>query len=736
MTTASWKKRLFPHLLVAIALLMIAPVGFVSSAHGQATWQQIPIPPLPAFHPAEPRRIALPNGMVIFLQEDHELPLIDGSIRIRGGSQQESAAKVGLVDLYGEVWRTGGTKTQTGDQMDDYLEARAAKVETNGGGDSTSIGWSCLKADFDDVFKIVVDLLHEPEFRGDKLELAQSQLEESIARRNDNPASIAARESLKLAYGADSPYARQAEYATILAVKRDDLLNWHKQYAHPNNIIVGISGDFDSAVMEAKLKTAFASWPKGPAASKAKVEIHPAKPGYYLVSKDDVNQSNVRMVAPGTDRRNPDYFAIEVFNEVMGGGFSSRLVQDIRTRLGLAYSVGGGIGTSFDHPGVTRFVLGTKSESTVQAIQAVYADVDDLQKKPITDEEIKRARDSILNSFIFNFDTPDKVLHERMAYEFYGYPLNFLEQYRVGIEKATVADVNRVAGKYLHKDQLAVLVVGNPKDFDKPLSDLGPVTNVDIAIPPPPGQQSEASPPPGAAAGAGTPSATAPTVSNPEGIALAAKVVEKMCGAAKLKSVRAMHAKLTQQAKDEPASQMDMTILYPDRMHLAMESPMGPMTVVFTPAGAYMSAQGQVRPIPPSAAKESLDQIKRDPTFIAAHSDDAKFTFTANGSEKVSNVDAKIVDVNADGTTVRWYIDPASGLLLRESYTATNNSGSFRGETDLADWKVFDGVNLPTRHTNRQDGKESSVVTFTEVHINPEVDPKLFDKPSTPTPAQ
>jgi predicted Zn-dependent peptidase/outer membrane lipoprotein-sorting protein len=579
--------------------------------------------------------------------------------------------------------------------------------------------------------------LHGPEFRADKLELAQSQFEESIARRNDNPASIAARESIKLAYGPNSPYARQAEYATILAVKRDDLLAWHKQYVHPNNMIVGISGDFDSAAMEAKLKTAFASWPKGPAAAKAKVEINPAKPGYYLVSKEDVNQSNVRMVAPGTDRRNPDYFAIEVFNEVMGGGFSSRLVQDIRTKLGLAYSVGGGIGTSFDHPGVTRFVLGTKSESTVQAIQALYGDVDDLQKKPITEEEIKRAKDSILNSFIFNFDTPDKVLHERMAYEFYGYPLNFLEQYRAGIEKANVAEVNRVAGKYLHKDQLAVLVVGNPKDFDKPLSELGPVTNIDITIPPPPGEPSGSkASSPASSDGPSSSSTPGPAASNPEGKALAAKVVEKMGGAAKLKSVRSMNAKVAQQGKDEPASQMVLTILYPDRMHLAMDSPMGPMTVVFAPTGAFMAAQGQVRPIPASAAKESLDEIKRDPTFIASHSDDPKFTFTANGSEKVNNVDTKIVDVNADGTAVRWYIDPATGMLLRESYSATNNAGPFKGETDLSEWKVVDGVSVPTRQINRQDGKESSVVTFTEVHINPEVDPKLFDKPSAAPPAQ
>jgi len=192
------------------------------------------------------------------------------------------------------------------------------------------------------------------------------------------------------------------------------------------------------------------------------------------------------MVQLGTTRKNPDYYAIEVFNEAFGGGFSSRLFSDIRSAKGLAYAVGGGIGTAFDHPGILRMSVGTKSQSTAESIQAIYQEIDDLTKRPITEDEIKRARDSILNSFIFNFDTPEKVLRERMAYEFYGYPPDFLERYRAGIEKVSTADVARVAAKYLHKDQLAVLVVGNTSGFDKPLASLGQVTPVDITIPPPP----------------------------------------------------------------------------------------------------------------------------------------------------------------------------------------------------------------------------------------------------------
>jgi len=451
-----------------------------------ATWEQVPIPALPAFHPPQPKRIALPNGMVIFLQEDHELPLIDGVARIRGGGRSVPANKTGLIDVYGEVWRTGGTKSQTGDQLDDFLEQRAARVETGGGGDSTSISWSCLKDDLDDVFKVFVDLLQNPEFRADKIVIAQKGLYDSISRRNDNPGGIANREATKLAYGANSPYAREPEYATVAAVTREDLVNWHHAYVYPNNIILGVVGDFDSTAMEARLRQAFGSWAKGPAAKDPDVPITPAKPGNYLVEKTDVNQSNIYLVGLGTTRKDPNYYAISVFNEAFGGGFSSRLFSDIRTTKGLAYAVGGGIGTSWDHPGMLRLIMSTKSQSTVESIRALDLELADLAKKPITDEEIKRAKDSILNSFIFRFDSPGKVLQEKMAYEFYGYPLDFLEKYQAAIEKVTKEDVARVAAKYIHRDQMSVLVVGNSSEFDKPLSSLGAVNKVDIAIPPPP----------------------------------------------------------------------------------------------------------------------------------------------------------------------------------------------------------------------------------------------------------
>ena len=714
---------------IALTMVLVAVAAFMPlprSAAQATNWQQIPIPTLPAFHPQQPKRIELSNGMVIFLQEDHELPLIDGSARIRGGSSNEPAGKVGLVDIFGEVWRTGGTKTQTGDQLDDFLEVRAAKVETGGAADSTSISLSCLKGDFDDVFKVFADLLRNPEFRADKLDLAQKQADDGISRRNDEIGGIAARESAKLAYGADNPYAREPEYATIAAITRQDLIVWHQTYVHPNHIILGISGDFDSAAMEAKLRAAFESWPKGPTLPKDDIQFNPAKPGYYLIPKEDVNQSSIRMVALGTTRNNPDYYAIAVFNEAFGGGFSSRLFNDIRTKRGLAYNVGGGIGTNFGHPGILQFVMGTKSQSTIESVRAMDEDIDNLAKHPITAEEIKQAKDAILNAFIFRLDSPDKVLDERTTYEFYGYPADWLDKFPAEIQKVTAADVNRVATKYLHRDQLAVLVVGNTKEFDKPLSSLGAVKEIDITIPPPPGAKEEES--------------AKPTASNEEGKALAAKVVAAMGGEAKLAAIKAVKAELTliqKTPQGEFPMQMETVIVYPDHLHAEMQTPGGTMNIVVTPDVAFMAMPGQgMRDFPASQKAETLEQIKRDPIFIASHWKDPNVFFRAGGTEKVGDIEARIVDVNADGTAIRWFVDPQSGHILKETYRTLNQGQPVQGETDLDNWKPVNGLNISFVRHNKQNGQDSSTSKYTTLEFNPTVDPKLFEKPAEKPAAQ
>lgn len=451
-------------------------------------WEKIAIPPLHPFQPQQPKRIELSNGLVILLQEDHELPFISGFIEMRGGSQSEPAEKAGLVDLYAQTWRTSGTAGHSGDALDDLLEAKAAKVETSGDDDSTAVSWSCLKKDEDQVFGIAVDLLLHPAFDEQKLALAKRQEMAGIVRRNDDAGGIAAREAAKLVYGAHSPYVRQPEIATTMAVTLADLTAWHTRTVVPNNIIIGVEGDFDAAAMEKTLRGIFEKLPRGPAWKSPQVPVPGPKPGVYLVKKADVNQSNVWIVGVGTERRNPDYYALSVMNEIFSGGFGSRLFQDVRTRLGLAYSVYGVYGASYDHPGMFYTVAATKSASTEEAAREMLKEIGDLRTQPFADDELKTAKDQLLNSFIFRYDTREKVLNEAAALEFYHYPPDFLEKYREGVERVTVADLERVAHRYIDPAKLAVLVVGNDTQFGRPLSRLGlgqeQVLDVTIPIPP------------------------------------------------------------------------------------------------------------------------------------------------------------------------------------------------------------------------------------------------------------
>jgi zinc protease len=463
-------------------LLPLVPA--IAHAQQEKPWQKIPVPPLHQFKPQQPKRIALKNGIVLFLQEDHELPFVSGSVLIPGGSRDEDPAKCGLIDLYGQTWRTSGTAKVSGDAMDDLLEAKAAHIETGGDDDSTALSWDSLKADTNQVYDLAMDLLFHPKFDNQKLMLAKQQVATAIVRRNDQEAQIAGREAAKLVYGATSPYARQPELSNIGKVTVADLQAWHDNTIG-GKLIISISGDFDPAAMEAKVRATFEGLPQAkPHAARHDTFPGPT-PGVYFINKEDVNQSQVVIAGIGLERHNPDVPSVAMMNDVFAGGFASRLFQKVRTQLGLAYEVGGGLAFGWDHPATFQAVVLTQSASTVDAIQQTYKVLDGLVSQPFTEEELKRAKDNILNSFLFRYDTKDKVLAERVRLEFYGYPPDYLETYKAALEKVTVADLDSAAKKYIHPDKYAVLVVGNGPEIKPGLDALhmGPVHNIDITIP-------------------------------------------------------------------------------------------------------------------------------------------------------------------------------------------------------------------------------------------------------------
>jgi zinc protease len=472
-----------------VVLWLVVAAGLVGPAlatQPAASYKELQYPRLHDIVVPDIQRVTLPNGMRLFILEDHELPLIAMSARIRVGSIYEPADKIGLADITGEVMRTGGTAGRTGDELDEQLEQIAASVETgirlNAGYASVSV----LKEDIDTGLSILADVLMHPAFREDKIELAKMQFRSAISRRNDQPGSIAAREFGKVIYGPASVYARHAEYATIDSITRDDLVAFHRRFYGPNNMMLAVRGDFDAGAMIEKIEKAFEGWekvdldlPKTPA-----VEYEwPAT--VNLVARPDLNQSNIYLGHIGGLMSDPDYFALTVMNEILGGSFTGRLFKNVRSRQGLAYSVGGGYGSDFDHPGVFRMACQTKSGSTVHAIRAMLDEARRLTIEEVADEELELAKESYLNSFVFNFDSKGEIINRLMTYEYFGYPADFLQKTKAGIEQVTKADVLRVARAHLKPDKLQILVVGRPDDFDEPLSTLGPVAAIDVTIPTP-----------------------------------------------------------------------------------------------------------------------------------------------------------------------------------------------------------------------------------------------------------
>src|SRR5689334_4752859 len=426
----------------AASLLLITSI-----ASAQATKpNELKYPPLPEFKVAKPTRFVLDNGMVVMVMEDHELPLVNVTIKLRAGALLDPAEKIGLSALAADMLRAGGTTSMKPDALDEYLEGHAASIETGTGSDSGSASMSALKADAPDVFRVFGDVLRHPAFDPERLKVAVNELNAVISRKNDEPGSVSSRAFAQTIYGKDSPFAREQTYATVAALTRDDLIAWHAKYLQPNRIILGIVGDITVPEAKALVTKVFGDWKKGPAATEKFPAPRPDSPaGVFEAVKDDSTQSFVAIGHQGSLIRlqNPaDYYAVEVLNEVLSGGFTSRLFSSVRTAKGLAYSVGGSISSGWIRIAPFKMSTSTKVETTSATIDAMITEIKDLEgSRPPTDAEVKLAKDGILNSFVFNSDSPAEVLGQQMTFEYYGAPADWLDRYRAAIDKVTTAQV-------------------------------------------------------------------------------------------------------------------------------------------------------------------------------------------------------------------------------------------------------------------------------------------------------
>jgi predicted Zn-dependent peptidase len=471
--------------LVFLALVLLGPVATARAAEPSTPADPRAMTfPAVSFSPPKAKRMVLPNGLILYLLEDHELPLVTLSAMIRTGSLYDPADKIGLAALTGTVMRTGGTASLGGDALDDELEFVGAEMGSGIGLDAGSASLNVLKKDLSRGVALFADMVIRPAFAPDKVDLAKKQTIEGIRRRNDHPASIASREFNKLLYGADHPYGRESTEATINAITRDDLVAVHRRYYHPNTTMIAATGDFDRNDLVKQLIRVFGPWKPEKVAYPPvpPVKDQPA-PSVNSIRRD-VTQTQVRMGHLGIKQADPDYFALSLLDDILGGqAFSSRLFREVRTKAGLAYSVGSAvIPGNFDRGSVFLYAQ-TKAGSTAQAISAMKAELEGIVAAPVPERELEEAKQAFLNSFVFSFSSSAQIVNRQMSLEYYGLPADFLERFRANVEKVTTKDLTRVARTHLHPDRLIILAVGDERAFDKPLSTFGPVRAITLDLP-------------------------------------------------------------------------------------------------------------------------------------------------------------------------------------------------------------------------------------------------------------
>ena len=682
---------------------------------------ELTFPDLPDFEVPEPQRVELDNGMTVFLLEDRELPKINATARINTGSVYEPHEKRGLASVTGQVMRTGGTASMSSDSVNTVLENLGATVETSIGETSGSAFMSTLADNVNTVLPIFAEVLRQPAFAEEKLQQAKSQQKSAISRRNDNAQQIASREFDKLLYGADSPYARTSEYFTIDRIERQDLVDFHDRFVRPGNVILSVWGDFEADAMEQKIREQFGDWQAAADAEAPTPPDRDAQRDYSVnfVQKSDVNQSTIFMGHPGEiTRRSDDYAAVTIMNEVLSGGFSGRLFQQVRKEKGLAYSVFGNYSTGYDRPG--RFFAGvfSKSPSTVEATNAVMTEVERMKQEAPTQEELSLAKDSYLNSFVFNFDTEREILGRRMTYEYYDYPADFLQQTRDAIEEVTTEDVLSVSKQYLYPDESHILIVGNRENFSQDLSSLtedGSVNEIDISIPTsPPSDEDEVA---------------ASDDAKAKGMETLRAVKAELGGEA-YGDIEAMRVEGQQDASmggQDVTLDLTVTRQMPDKFRIVQGTPMGEITIVINGDQGRMQSPRGSQQMPASQLKQFKSQMWRDMTFLLTNLDAEGLTAVHQGTETVEGTDYTAVEVRPPiGDAYTLLLDPDTQRPRRMQYTAQTRQGPQESVDVYKDYKTVSGIAIPHTAVTYQNGSKASTTAFSSVTINPEVDADLF----------
>ncbi len=714
------KKWTFTGLLITTliaGLIVWATPSTFAKPHEELTYEPI------EFKPPVPEKRMLSNGVKLYLIEDHELPLFNIRGLIKTGDIYDPADKVGLSSIFSSVMRTGGTVSREPDALNEELESMAASVEVGMSREYGTVRLSTLAEDIEKGLEIFADVLRNPAFREDKLELRKQQSIERIRRRNDNPIQLAWRNFSELLYGKDHPFGWYTEMEGIESITVDDLKAFHAKYYHPNNLMLAITGDFDTETLIAQLEKVFEGWESAEIAfpEVPTVDAMPKQSVNYIFK--ELPQTTMLIGHFGIKRTPdfPDFFALRVMNDILGeSGFTSRLMTEVREKAGLAYMVGSIMQTTYyTNPGEWFAYSQTRTEKTAEAIALIIDVVKGLRDVPVPADELQRTKDSLVNSFVFGFESSSQIAFQQMMLDYRGYAPDFLETYTENIAKVTAEDVQAVAQKYLHPDALTIVTVGNKENFDRPLDEFGEVNEIEIERPEPP----PAEPMPEASE---TDMAKAKEV--------LAATVEAHGGIEKLQAVKnvVLEGRAT---ANSPMGPMQMEgksyYVYPDKFRQDVKLPQGEMGYVFDGTSGFALTPMGVQPLPPDMLNAFKDGVFRETIWLLTNLSQNDISVQYAGTEEVQSKSAHVLLVpQPSGEVLKLFVSEETHLIVKFAFRETAQGVTANRETFVDDYRDVDGIKVAHHIVQNVDGELFTENWISGVTLNAEIDESLFQEPN------
>jgi zinc protease len=424
-----------------------------------------------SFTPPQARRLVMDNGIILYFLEDHELPLVNVSVVFRTGSAYDPAGKAGLAGLTARTMRTGGAGTMTGGEIDDALAFRGISLQISAEADMSSVYLSALKEDWVKAFEVMSQMLMNPAFEEKKLQLAKDLAIEDLRGIVDDPSRYAFREFRKLLYRGDAR-GNLATPESIRSIQRSDLVDFHRRFLFPKNLIITITGDVSQAEAVGMIGRCLGAWWVSGQTDKIPKPDNRVNGFVYHIQKD-IPQSVIISGRFGPSKKDREFYTFTVLDFILGsGGFRSRLFQEIRSNRGLAYSTGSFYRPRDDYGAFGAYAL-TKSASTAEVLELIQTQIRDIKENGIGKSELSWAKKSLTNSFIFSFQSVDQIALSQALIEYDTLPADFLHTYTTKISEVNTEDIRSAAGRYYDIQDFVTLVLGNENGFEKPLPGPG-----------------------------------------------------------------------------------------------------------------------------------------------------------------------------------------------------------------------------------------------------------------------